>query len=74
MSVATAFNRIANWAVSETLARMSDWNLPATYVVYAAVAVPSFGFIAGFVPETKRKEPEDMGRVSGIAVRGRTFD
>jgi hypothetical protein len=61
MSVATAFNWIANWAVTETFPRMSDWNLSATYAVYAAFAVLSFGFVARFVHETKGKELEDMG-------------
>ncbi|MEU3183888.1 sugar porter family MFS transporter [Streptomyces sp. NPDC006923] len=59
MSVATAFNWIANWAVTETFPRLSEWNLSATYVVYAAFAVLSFGFIGMFVRETNGKELGD---------------
>ena len=59
MSVATAFNWIANWAVTETFPRLSDWNLSATYVVYAAFAVLSFGFVGAFVRETNGKELGD---------------
>nr|WTB34716.1 sugar porter family MFS transporter [Streptomyces sp. NBC_00830] len=59
ISVATAFNWIANWAVTETFPRLSDWNLSATYVVYAAFAVLSFGFISKFVRETNGKELGD---------------
>jgi sugar porter (SP) family MFS transporter len=61
MSVATAFNWIANWAVTETFPRMASWNLSATYVIYAAFAVLSLGFIATAVRETNGKRLEEMG-------------
>jgi MFS family permease len=61
MSAATAFNWIANWAVTESFPRMSDWNLSATYSFYAAFAVLSFGFISRFVRETNGKELADLG-------------
>jgi MFS transporter, SP family, sugar:H+ symporter len=61
MSVATAFNWIANWAVTETFPRMAAWNLSATYVIYAAFAVLSLGFIAKAVRETNGKQLEEMG-------------
>lgn len=61
MSVATAFNWIANWAVTETFPRMSDWNLSTTYAIYAAFALLSFVFVAAFVRETNGKRLEEMG-------------
>jgi SP family sugar:H+ symporter-like MFS transporter len=61
ISVATAFNWIANWAVTETFPRMSEWNLSATYVIYAAFALISLVFISLLVKETKGKQLEDMG-------------
>ena len=61
MSVATAFNWLANWAVTESFPRMSGWNLSATYTIYAAFALLSFGFIAGLVRETKGRELAEMG-------------
>jgi SP family sugar:H+ symporter-like MFS transporter len=60
MSVATAFNWLANWAVTETFPRMSDWNLSATYVIYAVFALISIGFIARFVRETNGRELESI--------------
>jgi MFS transporter, SP family, sugar:H+ symporter len=61
MSVATASNWIANWAVTETFPRLSDWNLSATYAMYATFALLSIGFILLFVRETAGKELQDMG-------------
>jgi len=61
MSIATAFNWIANWAVTKTFPQMSDWNLSGTYVIYAAFAAISFFFVARFVRETKGKALEEMG-------------
>jgi sugar porter (SP) family MFS transporter len=52
ISVATAFNWIANWAITETFPRLSDWNLSATYAMYAIFALLSFFFVAKFVTET----------------------
>ncbi|MFJ3804274.1 sugar porter family MFS transporter [Streptomyces sp. NPDC090088] len=53
MSVATAFNWIANWAITETFPRMSEWNLSASYAIYAVFALLSGIFIATAVTETK---------------------
>jgi sugar porter (SP) family MFS transporter len=61
MSVATAANWIANWAVTESFPRMSDWNLSSTYAVYAGFAVLSFVFVAVRVRETNGKKLEEMG-------------
>ena len=60
MSVATAFNWLANWAVTETFPRMSAWNLSATYIVYALFAILSIGFITRFVRETNGRELESI--------------
>lgn len=61
MSVATACNWIANWTVTETFPTLSDWNLSATYAMYAGFAVVSLGFTAVFVRETTGRELQDMG-------------
>jgi MFS family permease len=60
MSVATAFNWIANWAVTESFPRMSDWNLSATYAIYAAFALLSLGFVLAFVRETNGRQLEEI--------------
>lgn len=60
MSVATAANWIANWAVTESFPRMSDWNLSSTYAIYAGFAVLSFIFVAARVRETNGKKLEEM--------------
>jgi MFS transporter, SP family, sugar:H+ symporter len=52
ISVATAFNWIANWAITESFPRLSGWNLSGTYVIYAVFALLSFFFVAKFVRET----------------------
>jgi SP family sugar:H+ symporter-like MFS transporter len=53
ISVATAFNWIANWAVTESFPTVSEWNLSAGYVVYAGFALVSAFFVAVVVKETK---------------------
>jgi hypothetical protein len=60
MSVATAANWIANWAVTESFPRMSDWNLSSTYAIYSGFAVLSFIFVAALVRETNGKKLEEM--------------
>ncbi|MCF2530842.1 sugar porter family MFS transporter [Yinghuangia sp. KLBMP8922] len=61
VSVATSFNWIANWAVTETFPNMSEWNLSATYCIYAGFAMLSFFFVRKFVTETKGRTLESMG-------------
>ncbi|MET9353149.1 sugar porter family MFS transporter [Streptomyces sp. NPDC006617] len=61
MSVATATNWVANWAVTESFPRMSDWNLSATYAIYAGFALLSFVFVAALVRETNGRKLEEMG-------------
>lgn len=70
MSVATAFNWIANWAVTSAFPRMSDWNRSATYAIYAAYALLSFGFIAGFVPRDQRQGTGGHGLSTGNSGAG----
>jgi MFS transporter, SP family, sugar:H+ symporter len=60
ISVATAFNWLANWAVTESFPRLSDWNLSGTYVIYACFALLSFFFVAKFVQETNGKSLDSM--------------
>ncbi|MEV4451997.1 sugar porter family MFS transporter [Streptomyces mirabilis] len=58
MSVATAFNWIANWVVTESFPSMAKWNLSATYAIYAGCAVLSGVFVATLVTETKGRRLE----------------
>ncbi|MFE4755016.1 sugar porter family MFS transporter [Streptomyces mirabilis] len=58
MSVATAFNWIANWAVTESFPSMAKWDLSATYAIYAGCAVLSGVFVVKVVTETKGKSLE----------------
>ncbi|MEU8134051.1 sugar porter family MFS transporter [Streptodolium elevatio] len=60
VSVATSFNWIANWAVTESFPTMRDWNLSATYAMYAGFALLSLLFVKAFVTETKGRTLESM--------------
>ncbi|MBE2999498.1 sugar porter family MFS transporter [Nocardiopsis sp. HNM0947] len=60
MGVATATQWLANWAVTVSFPSLSDWNLSATYMVYAAFALLSLLFVWKFVAETKGKTLEEM--------------
>lgn len=60
VSVATSFNWIANWAVTESFPTMRDWNLSATYAMYAGFALLSLLFVRVFVTETKGRTLESM--------------
>lgn len=59
MSVATASNWIANWAVTESFPRLADWNLSATYALYAGFALLSALFVAKVVDETRGRRLEE---------------
>jgi sugar porter (SP) family MFS transporter len=61
LSVAACAQWIANWAITESFPTMSDWNLSATYVIYACFALLSIPFVYFFVKETKGKSLEEMG-------------
>ncbi|WP_017611691.1 sugar porter family MFS transporter [Nocardiopsis salina] len=60
MGVATATQWLANWAVTVSFPSLSDWNLSATYTVYAGFALLSLLFVWKFVAETKGKTLEEM--------------
>jgi sugar porter (SP) family MFS transporter len=60
ISIATMFNWIANWAVTESFPRLSNWNLSTTYAMYAIFAVISFFFVAKFVQETNGRSLDSI--------------
>jgi len=61
LGVAAAAQWIANWVITVTFPALSEWNLPATYAMYAAFAVLSFLFVLKWVKETKGRKLEEMG-------------
>ncbi|MFJ8039935.1 sugar porter family MFS transporter [Kitasatospora sp. NPDC096147] len=61
LSVAASAQWIANWAITVTFPNLSDWNLSATYVIYAVFALLSIPFVAFCIKETKGKSLEEMG-------------
>ncbi len=61
LGVAASAQWIANWAITASFPSLADWNLSATYVVYAGFALLSIPFVLLFVKETKGKALEDMG-------------
>ncbi len=61
LSVAASAQWIANWAITVSFPTMSDWNLSATYVIYACFALLSIPFVYFFVRETKGRTLESMG-------------
>ncbi|MEV7786447.1 sugar porter family MFS transporter [Streptomyces sp. NPDC088106] len=61
LGVAAAAQWIANWAITASFPSLADWNLSATYVIYALFAALSIPFVLKFVKETKGKALEEMG-------------
>ncbi|WP_225447109.1 sugar porter family MFS transporter [Streptacidiphilus sp. PB12-B1b] len=61
LSVAASAQWIANWAITVSFPTMSDWNLSATYVIYACFALLSIPFVYFFIKETKGRTLESMG-------------
>lgn len=61
LSVAAAAQWVANWLITVSFPRMSEWNLSMTYLIYAIFAVLSFFFVTRFIRETKGRKLEDMG-------------
>ncbi len=61
LSVAASAQWIANWAITVTFPDLSDWNLSATYVIYAFFALLSIPFVAFCIKETKGRSLESMG-------------
>ncbi len=61
LSVAASAQWIANWAITVSFPDLADWNLSATYVIYAAFALLSIPFVAFCIKETKGRALEEMG-------------
>ncbi|MGV9313146.1 sugar porter family MFS transporter [Streptomyces sp. NPDC003691] len=61
LGVAASAQWIANWAITASFPSLSDWNLSATYIIYACFATLSIPFVLLFVKETKGKPLEAMG-------------
>ncbi|MFC5907880.1 sugar porter family MFS transporter [Streptacidiphilus monticola] len=61
LGVAAAAQWIANWAITASFPSLSDWNLTATYTIYAVFAALSVPFVLRYVKETKGKSLEEMG-------------
>ncbi|MER6916220.1 sugar porter family MFS transporter [Streptomyces sp. NPDC000594] len=61
LGVAASAQWIANWAITASFPSLADWNLSATYVIYASFAVLSIPFVYLFVRETKGRALEEMG-------------
>ncbi|MFJ6570877.1 sugar porter family MFS transporter [Streptomyces sp. NPDC091292] len=61
LGVAASAQWIANWAITASFPSLADWNLSATYVIYACFAALSIPFVLLFVKETKGKTLEEMG-------------
>lgn len=69
VSVASAFNWVANFAVSTTFPVLSNASLTLAYGIYAAFALLSFFFVLARVAETKGRELEDMGEDTRATAR-----
>ena len=61
LSVAACAQWLANWAITVSFPSLSDWNLSATYVMYACMALLSIPFVYFFIKETKGRTLESMG-------------
>jgi sugar porter (SP) family MFS transporter len=61
MSVATAAQWLANWAVTVTFPSLSKWSLAGAYVGYTVFAALSIVFVVRYLHETKGKKLEEMG-------------
>ncbi|MGW2848258.1 sugar porter family MFS transporter, partial [Streptomyces sp. NPDC001274] len=61
LGVAASAQWLANWAITASFPSLSEWNLSATYIIYACFATLSIPFVLLFVRETKGKALEEMG-------------
>jgi SP family sugar:H+ symporter-like MFS transporter len=61
LSVAAAFQWVANFAITQSFPSMSRWSLSGSYIIYACFAFASILFVLKFVKETKGKSLEEMG-------------
>ena len=62
LAVGTATNWIANWLVTVSFPSLRDWNLPASYFMYAVFALLSLVFVVRYLKETNGRSLEEMGR------------
>ncbi|QUH05527.1 sugar porter family MFS transporter [Saccharopolyspora erythraea] len=62
LALGTATNWVANWLVTVSFPSLRDWNLPATYFMYAAFALISLVFVVRYLKETNGRSLEEMGR------------
>ncbi|MFI5607557.1 sugar porter family MFS transporter [Amycolatopsis sp. NPDC051903] len=60
LAIGTAANWVANWLVTVSFPSMGNWNLSATYWIYAAFALLSIPFALKFIRETKGTAIEDV--------------
>ncbi|MCA1188386.1 MULTISPECIES: sugar porter family MFS transporter [unclassified Saccharopolyspora] len=61
LAVGTMTNWVANWLVTVSFPSLRDWNLPATYFMYAAFALISLVFVLRYLKETNGRSLEEMG-------------
>ncbi|MGW0063144.1 sugar porter family MFS transporter [Streptosporangium sandarakinum] len=61
LSVAATAQWLANWLITVSFPSLAEWNLSATYVIYACFAALSFAFVVFKVRETKGRKLEEMG-------------
>ncbi|MGV9329994.1 sugar porter family MFS transporter [Streptosporangium sandarakinum] len=61
LSVAATAQWLANWLITVSFPSLAEWNLSATYVIYACFAALSFAFVMFKVRETKGRKLEEMG-------------
>ncbi|AXI76597.1 sugar porter family MFS transporter [Peterkaempfera bronchialis] len=61
LGVAASAQWLANWAVTVSFPSLSDWNLSATYAIYAGFALLSIPFVAFCIRETRGRTLESMG-------------
>ncbi|MFR9730491.1 sugar porter family MFS transporter [Saccharopolyspora sp. MS10] len=61
LAVGTMTNWVANWLVTVSFPSMRDWNLPATYFMYALFALISLVFVLRYLKETNGRSLEEMG-------------
>ncbi|MFE0460535.1 sugar porter family MFS transporter [Kitasatospora sp. NPDC058965] len=61
LSVAASAQWLANWAITVSFPSLADWNLSATYMVYAGFALLSVPFVVLCIRETRGKALEEMG-------------
>lgn len=61
LSVAASAQWIANWMITVSFPDLANWNLSATYVIYACFALLSIPFVVFCIKETRGRALEEMG-------------